>query len=175
MNKKLLSIVVIIIAVGAVAGYLLIFKNGGSLPFSSSKVPSDWQVYESKEYGFTIKYPPNYVLTDQKEPGEHIISFGPEQKGEDMRGQMMVIITEKSYGESIEEFRKTTAGKLQERPRNVGGINGVEFKGKPDPQMSGIWILIPYKDRALAFITIASNLENESTQRFDIFVSSFVP
>ena len=86
----------------------------------------------------------------------------------------MVIITEKSYGESLEEFRKTTAGKLQEKPRSVRGINGAEFEGKPDPQMSGIWILIPYKDRALAFITIAPSLENEAIQRFDLFVSSFV-
>ena len=36
MNKKLLSIVVIIIIVGAIAGYLFVFKNGGSPLFSSS-------------------------------------------------------------------------------------------------------------------------------------------
>lgn len=140
----------------------------------------NWQTYESKEFGFSIKYPPGYIQTEVKEPDEDIITFGPKQGEEGW--QMFVVVREGLYEEAIEEFRKMTPGIIQERSRNIRGINGVEFtvefQRETDVHKIGTWFIIPYHNGGLGFVTTApdkTTLEKEVAPLFNQFISSFLP
>lgn len=149
-----------------------------SKPTTSVSEKSDalrnWQVYQNQEYGFQIKYPPNYIKEDKKGLNQIFIIFGPKEEGKG-RPLSIIVVTDpnKSYEEALEEFRKDIGSKLQERPRNVAGINGREFKGE-----GIIFVIIPHKGRPLGFSTAATNqtaFEKEAIPLFDLFVSSFAP
>lgn len=185
--RKLLVVIVIVVIIGAAVGYLFIFRDKESsssfLPPQIKKndnIPGNWQTYESKEYGFSLKYPPGYIQTEVKEPDEDIIAFGPKQGEEGW--QMFVIVREEPYMEALEEFRKTIPGIIQEKSRSVGGIKGteftVEFQKETDVHKIGTWFIIPYNDRALGFATTAPDrtaLEKEVNPIFNQFISSFTP
>lgn len=140
----------------------------------NDKIPSDWQIYQNPEYEFSVRYPSGYVYTSDKESDEQHIAFGPKQGGSGFL--MRVTITEKSYDAAMAGFRKESGGKFQEQPRSVNGINGIEFIGEPDAQLSIIAVAIPHKGRALVFTGLAQNratLEYEVLPLFDLFISSF--
>jgi len=141
----------------------------------NDKIPADWQTYQNPEYEFSIRYPAGYAYASEREPDEQHITFGPKQGGNGF--PMRVTITEKSYDAAMAGFRKESGGKFQEQPRSVNGINGIEFIGEPDAQLSIIAVAIPHKSRALVFTGVAPNrttLENELLPLFNLFISSFV-
>lgn len=195
-NKQvLLTIIIVGLLIGGVSvGYLLLTSGFRDTPSSENNfllsppaAPQvlekpdsikDWQTYRSKDYGFKISYPPSYIIEDQKEPDEHFTAFGPQEKG---TGLVLVIIVvtdpNKSYDEALAEFRKTTGSGLQEKPRIVAGINGIEFRGEADGR-SQVYTIIPYKGKPLGFFATRPNqtsLDGEDVSLLELFVSSFVP
>ena len=182
--KKIMVIIIALLVLGGIGGYLFI-KSGSSGPAATPKiiekssVLTDWQSYQSKEYGFRVKYPAGYTPKEENQGYQNVIIFEPPKENQEWA--LGMTIQKKSYASFIEEIGEETmkeAGiKLQ--ARTIHGIEGVELKsdGSKIGGAISISVAIPYKSETLIFVTIAppATAFEEVSSRFELFLASFVP
>lgn len=63
---KKITIIAIVVALVAAGGvYFVLHKNSDNVPTTQTKTDiSTWKIYQNKEFGFSIKYPPQYVVKE---------------------------------------------------------------------------------------------------------------
>ena len=194
MKKTILGIVILLILVAG--GYFFVSqKSEVSLPeavkdigkkLGGGSVTSDWRTHTSSKYGFSIKYPSNYIV---REESEGIVFIPPELESvtkppETLKDlPLMVIIPEnKSYADASKELKRESEGAsyYEETAIKVMGIQGFEVKIGPKSSVGDnlhkLFRVIPYGNKALGFLTMAvtkAQLEQEGAPLLDAFISTF--
>ncbi len=201
MAKKLTIVVVCLIVLGGL-GYFVFFKQEQSdtSSFSPSKTvkevlgikPSteNWQTYRHKWVGFSIKYPEGYTVEEQAPSSSPVgevfqVMFLPDPKDKpDLWKSVplsVLVAPDAAYAEIQKEFERVKIGAeyYRETPKTIAGIDGLEVKIGPSPNVGNnqhsIYAVISHKNGHIVFISFAKDknqLEKEAIPLFDAFLST---
>lgn len=202
MNKKIIILVIAVIAVVGIFSYLYFSKNSETpladiIPEAVKDITealggeintNNWQTYTNAKLGFSIKHPSNY---EAKEEGGGVIFVPPELKNVSAEPKTLkelplavLFSLDKSYDDIKKEIRVPIEGMgyREEQEKVIAGVLGTELKQGPSPEsehkLHQLFNIIPYKNTVLIFLTYAlskEQLENTGVPLLDAFISTFKP
>jgi len=124
MNKKLLIAILAIVVAGLVWYFF----------YRPINIPADWESYSSETVGFSIKYDPSLIVSEDSETDVRFYKIGPTQQGQTemydgivFSVRRVAIIEEQQLyiDTQIEQFKEV--GTITEPLHDIS-INGVSAK-----------------------------------------------
>jgi len=201
MNKKIIIVIILTVAVISAAGYLYFSKTDETtlpevIPEAIKNIKeklggvpntNNWQTFISDKHGFSIKYPVNYEVKEENNgivftPPDFKDTTTPPKTLKELPLGVLITPSDQSYDEVREEIKKQRegVGYSEETAKVIAGVQGIELRQGSKPgsgdDMHQLFNIIPYEGRALIFLTFGlskEQIEKQGVPLLNAFTSTF--
>lgn len=152
------------------------------VPLATSSVPSDWGIYQSPNFGYSIAYPPEFELREQGKVSEEVLdvtSFVTSFEGK-RAPVFQVKVSSLSYQEEIEKRKIKIGGFAPEgviaEEITIFGVKAVRTAGKTVDGKPTVSVFIPVGNKTFVLLGGPEAVPGQDyTETINQMVSTFNP